>query len=104
MSETKHTPGKWSFETFQEREFLHWILSDSNGNHIASNSCDIKDSAVRLANARLIAKAPELLEALEMMVTFNCRKCNLLNHAVSCGTCFILEHKQLIAEAKGEKQ
>ena len=88
MSETKHTPGPW--EVFYRHKYNKWHVGVDTNNPEA--------------DARLIAKAPEILAALEMMVTFNCRRCKMLNGTVSCGTCFILEHKQLIAEAKGEKQ
>ena len=99
MSETKYTPAPWS------RDAIYWALRYARNNYCGwADECKAGENMITEDDATLMSKAPELLVALEMMVTFNCRKCNLLNHAVSCGTCFILEHKQLIAEAKGEKQ
>ena len=54
----KHTQGKW--ETGKDAEGW-WVCEEGNGADIADFSlCDNAE-----ANARLIASAPELLEALE---------------------------------------
>jgi hypothetical protein len=57
MSEIKHTPGPWSYEAGQE-DFVY----DAKGNVVADTwyyACGEKSEA----NARLIATAPDLLEA-----------------------------------------
>jgi hypothetical protein len=58
MSATKYTPGPWSFED----ESPHINKVRSQGDIIAQV---IGDSPEADANARLIAAAPDMLEALE---------------------------------------
>lgn len=56
MNKSKHTPSPWIIENND-------ILGASGGiAHVASIFCD------HAANARLIAAAPDLLEACKMMV------------------------------------
>lgn len=58
MSKAKHTPGPW--EAFTQSSFSGWwSVRDSNGREIGSG-----DGGFEIADARLIASAPELLEAL----------------------------------------
>ena len=80
MSENKHTPGPWSYD-------IHGVIT--GGTHLATSVCVtsqhkweraeglgtwLEDQHRRelvsecRANARLIAAAPELLEALKMVV------------------------------------
>jgi len=80
MSESKHTPGPWSYD-------IHGVIT--GGTHLATSVCVtsqhkweraeglgtwLEDQHRRelvsecRANARLIAAAPELLEALKMVV------------------------------------
>ena len=54
---TQHTPGPWAFNSRQ-------IFADSK-NHGEAAIAYIQDLTEAEANARLIATAPELLEALE---------------------------------------
>jgi hypothetical protein len=81
MSEArKHTPGPW-----------HWRLSDNATPHIEHGDClpdeigmlknrvcvmpsEIMHDYNSLANARLIAAAPEMLEALKVLCNFK-REC-----------------------------
>ena len=58
MSASKHTPGPWT----KDRN----IIEDANGNEIARVSYE--RSGYVQANARLIAAAPDLLEALRYLV------------------------------------
>jgi hypothetical protein len=53
-------------------------------------------------NARLIAKAPEMLAALEDVVNAWCKKfCGHRRTDGSCGRCWVLKHVKFIDEAKG---
>lgn len=66
--ETKHTPGNWSVK---DREYRSYIKS--GGVIVAhcdegSNKSLWPNTQERLANASLIAAAPELLAALEYMI------------------------------------
>ena len=70
---SKHTPGPWSFEDQESATFVR----NSDGLRIADTHSysprlvreheNAPDAAVRLANARLIAAAPDLLEALNAL-------------------------------------
>jgi len=55
------------------------------------------------ANARLIALAPELLEALDTLTGTTCCDCVTLREGGDCHTihCAVYHFKQLIARAKG---
>lgn len=60
--QTKHTPGPWYLSDTGN------LYSEATDRHIANldTSMDFKNNSQQLeANARLIAAAPELLEALE---------------------------------------
>lgn len=66
MTETKHTPGPWSFEM---QEFGAVIVSDGSSIATAFASKVISGAELPMeANARLIAAAPDLLEALKELV------------------------------------
>jgi hypothetical protein len=57
-----HTPGPWSVE--DDTPFSLWVSCPDGKNPLHQNRLN-RD---RLANARLMAAAPELLEALESIV------------------------------------
>ncbi|HEX3941609.1 MAG TPA: hypothetical protein VHX11_09025 [Acidobacteriaceae bacterium] len=62
MSETKHTPGPWS--RYNEERCSNIFLES----HCHGSVCKIANNLHAEANARLIAAAPELLEALERLI------------------------------------
>jgi len=74
MSETKHTPGPWIIQHEMDNEGIY-IYEDESENEICripnTNEVEkwgnlmIEDPETRVANARLIAAAPELLNALQ---------------------------------------
>ena len=105
MSKSKHTKGPWFFEESNGDYEIGVKGNDFDQRGLLSSPLvrddeDIQDLDVpkdeRLANARLIAAAPEMLEALELA------KSELYAYEKSDpkGTVAMLEH--LIAKAKGE--
>lgn len=61
--ENKHTPGPWAideFENYKNRSDGKTLINDANGKAIAY--------VFNEANARLLAAAPDLLEALEALL------------------------------------
>lgn len=64
----KHTPGPWSWWPKLCGDPGGIITADSTGNHVAKPTYYVINQDVTEANARLIAAAPELLEALVRMV------------------------------------
>lgn len=79
MNRTQHSPGPWTVET---REHVH-AIQDRNGQDLTYQDTTPNENhgsitsrsrlkIETLANARLIAAAPELLEALQNIVgTYN---------------------------------
>ena len=69
MSKQKHTPGPWKTQPHISLDRLE--IRDADGRRIAECAMDFPMSAkTHDANARLIAAAPELLEAAEHAWTF----------------------------------
>jgi len=74
---TQHTPGPWYFDanTFDE---LDVIVQNKYKTIIIADCCGLLNLSPPLqeaiANARLIAAAPELLEALRKVVNMHCVK------------------------------
>lgn len=68
---SKHTPGPWNYTMDKERGWDFKLTADHGKTAIVSG-CGCCDSpwVSCEADARLIAAAPELLEALELVVSF----------------------------------
>lgn len=64
MSERKHTPGPWRLSGHSEDSPEKLSVEDGYGYFIA----EVDFGLAQKANARLIAAAPELLEALESIL------------------------------------
>jgi hypothetical protein len=98
----KHTPGKWNLYTLPNSG--EWEIISEDKFAIASNAHSKRKNTrdVELANAQLISKAPELLEALEYLVVHTCRVCGCKKATEHCLGCRNPDFKQLIAEAKGK--
>lgn len=76
MKEHKHTPGPWTLETVKTSiGFCHKVGPFPWGHEKLNHACIYVDygshEGVLLANARLIAAAPDLLEALEGLLALN---------------------------------
>jgi hypothetical protein len=67
MSETKHTPGPWTCEVSEESP-NGLVLGRAGEDVVAEIQSNGQTATEVMANARLIAAAPELLGALEHMV------------------------------------
>ena len=70
MSNEKHTPGPWhvNYTTFDNAIVRFHIAGETHGSvyPVCEHTLEITpDSSEQLANAHLIAAAPELLEALK---------------------------------------
>lgn len=61
--ETKHTPGPWRRHSVEA-----YIVVSNDGTAVADTEADSVQHHQRLCNARLIAAAPDLLEALKGIV------------------------------------
>lgn len=68
MTEAKHTPGPWFAE---EDEEGNWRVADEDGAWVARSLSWAREEE---ADAYLIAAAPDLLEALERMVSLFLRQ------------------------------
>ena len=118
----KHTPGEWKVSEKRSYSGLPIVVAfDDDGCDIAiatvwnPGSNEFKRTKESESNARLIAAAPELLEALEDMTDRYC-KCDCIfifpNHSgkkiqhtdEDCKNigCMNFKYKQIIAKAKGE--
>lgn len=67
MNAPKHTPGPWRVERQNSSPTTgEWMIAGAKPGYLA----EVRDcgSGCAKANARLIAAAPELLEALEMVM------------------------------------
>jgi hypothetical protein len=69
---SKHTPGPWTLSAYYPNRVIG-DRNDGEGRYVADCHCNGLNGAEQpedAANARLIAAAPDLLEALKTLVTF----------------------------------
>jgi hypothetical protein len=74
MMNNKHTPGPWRLPTAAEaqRWGVHFLILDSEGGSLANAEPGFPmELGTVVANARLMAAAPELLEACRRLLKFN---------------------------------
>lgn len=66
MSKLQHTPGPWKYDDDPLRMRIHSEFDHDIVCHMVGNSASsmIQKREIKNANARLIAAAPEMLEAL----------------------------------------
>lgn len=94
-SNSRHTPGPWKAERHKNKQFPTCLEIEiwNQNTHITTIHEHVENVKIDLANARLIAAAPELLEALEQA------KVRLECAGLNDTTLDII--KQAIAKAKG---
>jgi hypothetical protein len=72
MSNIKHTPGPWEVKTHPSRFSPETIIEDGvcgpDGEQIRVHGMTLTSSEEAKANSRLIASAPDLLQALEIVL------------------------------------
>lgn len=97
MSESKHTPGPWTYQEGTSPHFHGTVYTEETGDSVAVTYND-EDGA----NARLIAAAPELLEVLEFLNAGMECYCDstpaVLDGHDKCAVCMA---KEAIAKATG---
>jgi hypothetical protein len=88
MSNTKHTPGPWEYlatnaNTLNDYTRTIFATVGECVAHVETNDDDGKPTEKGEANARLIAAAPELLEALEAVLRFDANMPGEYKHDVT---------------------
>jgi len=73
MNETKHTQGPWTYATHQGHTLVETVEPAKTVCNVYGNTTDAKE-----ANARLIAAAPEMLEALKAVTDSNINRPDLV--------------------------
>ena len=101
MNKSKHTQGRWVISTQRNR-----VLSDENGPDYEIASCTGMDSGhpcpeeMQIANTRLIAAVPDLLEKFEKLIEQADQAAQFIPHILL--THAVHEAKQAIKKARGE--
>lgn len=104
MSTTKHTPGPWRVERQNGGPTTgEWMIAGAKPGYLA----EVRDcgSGCAKANARLIAAAPELLDALEdvLWCIDHGPSCQIgVVERCRCSMCVAGRIRAAIAKAKGE--
>lgn len=91
MSNLKHTPGKWV-------QYFNLVTTE-DGENVCLVNTGLKPQKEALANAALIAAAPEMLEALESAM-YDIDRWN--NSGVVHATPLVQMLQSVIKKAKGE--
>ena len=90
---TKHTSGPWECK---ESQFGYSVFTKENSMRIAMVFSDWDNPE---SNARLIAAAPELLEALKDLLSTE--ECVCDQAKIEQGTCSVCIYEKLIEKAQG---
>ncbi|MFP4145311.1 MAG: hypothetical protein ACLFV3_09220 [Phycisphaeraceae bacterium] len=103
MSEQTHTPGPWRH--YQDTKHAPGYIEDESRSYIAAMEFDGAgfDAKTCLANAQLIAAAPELLEALrDLRDSVQALHVGADERVLDCVVCQCLDRAEAaIAKAKG---
>lgn len=97
MTNKQHTPGPWYFEEEETSSDLLFSVYDNDGTRIT-------ESYISEASARLIAAAPELLEALEALANLEVKGHTLVDRLQFSSEGRALSDKitTALAKARGE--
>lgn len=96
MSDEKHTPGPWIVYADLPSVDPHWhVVTTANKMRVLANVHIEPGNAMDEANARLIASAPDLLDALRNLVA---AQPNLMANSIE-----IADARSAIAKAEGRK-
>jgi hypothetical protein len=110
MTKAEYTPGPWEIDDTAPNSYLRIIgnidgdaYDDGSPRHIYTHVCDVLDNEQEEANARLIAAAPELLDALEesILAMQKVYDQSEMAHVVMDE---LERAKAVIAKARGEKE
>lgn len=91
MTQAKHTPGPWCQDIH-----IRTLIAGGDGHNVADIEAKYHSVGENLANASLIAAAPELLEALELLVR------EFATHGDKAAQSAIKQARAAIAKAKGK--
>lgn len=97
---SKFTPGPWRFRQLNCVDGRGMGYIEANGRDIAHTGDAALWTAENFANARLIAKAPEMCEALREVAQFAAREIDVPFEECIAGP--IYKARKLLAEINGE--
>jgi hypothetical protein len=102
----KHTPGPWKANTFEPEESKEHFVTAGKADFTPVCRTGRWDTA-SAADARLIAAAPEMLEALERVAHIPCERydnihCTMIPKDELLKACPWCQVRAAIAKAKGE--
>jgi len=99
----KHTPGPWTVQKIEATEWnveSHRVLGSNNDLVTDIDVNSAPDDTTAAANARLIAAAPDLLDALKLAyVEGTTTDCLKYGADSCCGKCWICVSRAAIAKA-----
>jgi hypothetical protein len=102
---TQHSPGPWTLRKSGDGKCIS--ITGSAANYWVDLDCEVdsddKDLDVAMANARLIAAAPDLLIVAEEFLTHEGESCLLLGVEGWCGECLKCAARAAVAKAKGKQ-
>lgn len=115
--ETKFTPGPWSFSRWEQLGDTRFYIAQADGAPYTPNYSDVatliaetvsgERVAVQDANARLIAAAPDIFEALtELMRPYGVAECGLASAPGLHGDAYLAavqKARAALAKATGEQ-
>jgi hypothetical protein len=93
---SKHTPGPWAVVAHEDDDEGYAVVGGEYQMPVALPQSTVGGEAEELANARLIAAAPDLLDALRRLLATS--RGNASEHEAECG-CAVHEADKAIERA-----